>query len=141
MNEILDGIQVSTAAPIEELYAAMSSEENVLSPLELTVLCKRAEKFLGNVRERLLESANSEFAMLQVTNPDKIKWDIANGVGFVQKYSPRAEWEYPAEVEKMAADLVIKRAKAKEDKTAKKISKPVNIITNSSFSINLTEKF
>jgi len=140
MNSILDTVKVKDIDPVLQLQGRLESEEQ-LDALELTLLCKRAEKFLEGLRQRLLPEANKTFSMLKSTDPTKAKWELANGLGFVYQYAPRAEWSFPLEIREAEADLKKAKAEAKKDETAIKTIPAINPLTNSTFAITLAEKF
>ena len=139
MNNILSGIKVSNIEPLSYLQAKLESDDQ-MDALELTLLCKRADKFLKDMCQRLLPEANRNFSMLKSTDPKKTKWELAGGLGFVYQYAPRAEWTFPGEINLAEAQLRQAKAKAKADNIAVKNTPAINPLTNSTFAITLTEK-
>ena len=141
MNLLLKQLSIGNINPLKEAVKALDEEINGLNALELSVLIKRAEKFLGAVRKRLLLKANETFLMLQQNEPKTSSWTLVYGMGTVYKYTPRTTWEYPDYVTAIETELHQKQREAKANGDAKQITPEVYPDTSPLFAINLADKF
>ena len=107
-----------------------------LTALGRTVVLKRIEGIAETIRkELLLGTANIEYRQLQLLNPG-VKALALEGA-MLQKYTPKAEYIFPAEIQALEERLKSEKAVAIELKTAKKVDKEIDINTSTLFTVKV----
>lgn len=91
------------------------------SALDQVAYCKRAEQALELVRKRLTPFANEAYQAKVAANEPMT---AANGTVVIGKYTPRANWQYPADVVAMEEALKSAQKNAQLNGTAKKLTPP-----------------
>jgi len=99
--------------------ALIQSEER--NPLDLSLLLKRAEEYLEGKRKALIPEANKAFRAITGTSPGCKRWQLMDGLGTVERYTPKCTWVYPPEVAKLEAQLQAARKDAQRDITRKRL--------------------
>lgn len=105
-----------------------------LTALGRTVILKRVEGIAETIRkELLLGTANIEYRQLQLLNPG-VKALAFEGA-MLQKYTPKAEYIFPAEIQALEDRLKREKAAAIELQTATKVTKTVDITATALFTV------
>lgn len=107
-----------------------------LTALGRTVVLKRIEDIAETIRkELLLGAANVEYQRLQLANPGLKTLQVEGAI--LQKYTPKAEYVYPPEIQALEERLKKEKAVAVELGTATKVKKEVDICTSTLFTVKV----
>jgi len=109
--------------------------------MDLSVVLRRAESFMEDIRNRIRGEANKQFADLQAVEPNKKQWAVCDGLGVIKSTTPKANWKYPPFIGRLESDLKGQKKAAQEDGTATKAEPTIDPQSSTMFTITLSEKF